>query len=697
MKRKLIKLKYRKERVLLSDILPYEIPLCFSNKGLYAFLLENNIVIKDGKICLAKVKHNKDVIQTVLALMFGGEKAQDFFNQGTIEYGNWTLPFIYKITHKENEPRILSIIHPSNQLSAVDFYHTHKESILYYCGKSNFSIRHPSRVAKYKIHKDTTHENKKDSDDTQIELNTAEYDNIRSFFTYYKYSNIHQFYESYKHHNIEKKFSNLVKLDISQCFDSIYTHSISWAIWGKSFAKDHIKKEGISFPAKFDTLMRNMNLGETNGILIGSELARVFAETILQSVDVKIEQHLKEQCKLSNKIDYEILRYVDDYFVFYNKDQDKNSIIRTIQDELREFKMRLNTAKSETYSRPIITDLSIFKNDVKKLLENEIKYTKIKNPIDPFEYSKGGIGNFIKEMAQISSNNNFVNRYDVNSNTMIQNFKSLVKKHDVQYKDVVNFSLGVLKNKIRDIFNDYEKNTRDNKGKEANIIKALYAILDFSFFIYSASPRVNMTIKLCQIILMIKEFVENNNPNHTEKEAIFKQISYNIELILKKNRLNKHTQLETLYLLLILKELTQEHEISEDKLREYLGIEINDDENGSKLNYFSYIVLLSYMREDSKYDTLRNQITEIVVAKLKNAKIFARSEMTMLFFDFISCPFIEKSKKIEVLNFHRIDQNKHDKIIEFKSKNGQLQTWFTNWEEYDLLKELDAKRTQEVY
>lgn len=37
-KRKKIKLSYRKERVLFSDVLPYECPIIFSNRYLYRFL-----------------------------------------------------------------------------------------------------------------------------------------------------------------------------------------------------------------------------------------------------------------------------------------------------------------------------------------------------------------------------------------------------------------------------------------------------------------------------------------------------------------------------------------------------------------------------------------------------------------------------------------------------------------------------------
>ena len=47
-KRKKIRLKYKKERVLLSDVLPYELPVNFTNRYFYRFLVSNGIKF-DGK------------------------------------------------------------------------------------------------------------------------------------------------------------------------------------------------------------------------------------------------------------------------------------------------------------------------------------------------------------------------------------------------------------------------------------------------------------------------------------------------------------------------------------------------------------------------------------------------------------------------------------------------------------------------
>lgn len=59
----------------------------------------------------------------------------------------------------------------------------------------------------------------------------------------------------------------VVKSDISTCFPSIYTHSISWALVGKEYAKaNRGQKHWFN---KIDKMCRATKSGETHGVLIG--------------------------------------------------------------------------------------------------------------------------------------------------------------------------------------------------------------------------------------------------------------------------------------------------------------------------------------------------------------------------------------------------------------------------------------------
>lgn len=62
--RRKIRLKYKKERVLLSDVLPYELPVIFTNRYFYRYLVSNGISF-DG----TELSWKKDIDQDALAVL----------------------------------------------------------------------------------------------------------------------------------------------------------------------------------------------------------------------------------------------------------------------------------------------------------------------------------------------------------------------------------------------------------------------------------------------------------------------------------------------------------------------------------------------------------------------------------------------------------------------------------------------------
>jgi len=64
-----------------------------------------------------------------------------------------------------------------------------------------------------------------------------------------------------------------------------------------------------------------------------------------------------------------LYRYVDDYFLFYNEPCVKDCIFERFELKLREYKMSVNHAKSDSYERPVITQRSIFNIRLGELLK----------------------------------------------------------------------------------------------------------------------------------------------------------------------------------------------------------------------------------------------------------------------------------------------------------------------------------------
>ena len=136
------------------------------------------------------------------------------------------------------------------------------------------------------------------------------------------------------------KYRHMMISDITDCYGSVYTHAIAWAIHGKPAAKaDH--SEAL-FGNAIDHRIQAMHYGQTNGIPQGSVLMDFIAEIVLGYADSLVSERLKEE-----KIhEYFILRYRDDYRVFVNDSRTGETILRVLTTTLFELGMRLNSSKT---------------------------------------------------------------------------------------------------------------------------------------------------------------------------------------------------------------------------------------------------------------------------------------------------------------------------------------------------------------
>lgn len=137
------------------------------------------------------------------------------------------------------------------------------------------------------------------------------------------------------------EYRYLCSVDVADCYGSLYTHSIGWALDGYEKAKSQKCRNELG--SKIDEYIRACRFGQTNGIPQGSVLSDFVAEIILGYVDTKISERLDSQ-KLS---DFSIIRYRDDYRIFTNDADTGELIVQAISQSLIEVGMRLNTSKTK--------------------------------------------------------------------------------------------------------------------------------------------------------------------------------------------------------------------------------------------------------------------------------------------------------------------------------------------------------------
>ncbi len=128
-----------------------------------------------------------------------------------------------------------------------------------------------------------------------------------------------------------------LRTDIAQCYGSIYTHSLSWALRTKPDAKANIGNP--AFPgASLDRLLREAQDGQTVGLPVGPESSLAAAEIVLCAVDERL------QAQEIPAVD--IFRSIDDYEAFLPTRSDAETILDVLQAELAHFELALNASKT---------------------------------------------------------------------------------------------------------------------------------------------------------------------------------------------------------------------------------------------------------------------------------------------------------------------------------------------------------------
>ena len=726
-KRKKIKLSYSKERVLFSDVLPYECPIIFSNRYLYRFLAKYLWIgeeRKENKDTWNVLKQSKRLDEkdanAFAALLFGcyekGKRIGDLQHRVNALF----YPFQFNIAHKKNKNRTLSIIHPYNQWQIVEFYEQYKYSILYLCNQSNFSLRKPHKIAQYFYYRDRLHRKLSGHESDKVELFFNEYENLKTYFSYEKYSNIYKFYEDYRYQRAEKKFKRLVKFDLQSCFDSIYTHTISWATAGGS---DKVKilpgYHGSWVGDAFDNLMQSVNARETNGIIIGPEFSRIFAEIILQYIDQRVEQDLlKDSINLRHKSNYECYRYVDDYFLFYNDEKDRKFFMESLTKWLKEFKLQISPSKTEEFERPFITNITLAKLQTEDLLSDifsvplweEVESKSIEEKEDDTDDVDSDKDNDILEKR--------FNIY-LSANSINSRIKAIVRECGIEYRDIANYLLEKLSQRLDAFLNRYETGfkkyerlmSKENADKEQIEIKSqraqrmltsyLVSLIDVVFFVFNSNRQVNTTLKLHKIMNTIVIYAKRHgdfkdNPEvrfqTISKDIIFKKIQDEITLVLATTDSHRNTLHESLYLLILAKELGYAYLLAPEVIKSFI------EKSKLQYNLFACIILLYYYANHKCYNEQKKMLKDEILKKYRLVAETERkrnSELTILTADMMTCPFVDDAYKQSLLKLMGISEIEDQRMImRFAKKQKYI---FTRWTMFNLNKELQAKISQEVY
>jgi hypothetical protein len=130
--------------------------------------------------------------------------------------------------------------------------------------------------------------------------------------------------------------------DISNCFPSIYSHSISWALVTKIVAKQKSKPtDKNEWFNQIDFNTRNLKHGETNGVLIGPHSSNLISEIVLVTVDNELALQ-----------GFKYIRNIDDYTCYVDTYEEADRFFLCLSEELKKFELTLNNKKSKIIPLP---------------------------------------------------------------------------------------------------------------------------------------------------------------------------------------------------------------------------------------------------------------------------------------------------------------------------------------------------------
>ena len=217
----------------------------------------------------------------------------------------------YKITRNNNSPRYLSIPHPLGFVKNCQEIQKSWEKI----EEQIVSVRDYDKKSMVKL-KEGNANHRLFSMDSYDQNRNKEEIQVRKQFG--------------------KKY--LVHADIANCYPSVYTHAIGWALVGKKTAKKNQTNKKVWYN-RLDATYRNMQDGETKGLPIGPDSSAIAAELILAQIDKKLYK-------------YDYLRFIDDYKCFCTSKEEADNFIRDLGREAEEFRLFLNTKKTKILPLP---------------------------------------------------------------------------------------------------------------------------------------------------------------------------------------------------------------------------------------------------------------------------------------------------------------------------------------------------------
>lgn len=482
-----VNFKFNRQKIdyLLTDLLPYEKGNQYTHRYLYEYLQKEKKILKK--------------------LFENIQKENKFFNP------KWhSSPLKFKISKKKESFREISLINPLGLIESLTFIHLFENDILNIIhNKNDFSVRKANRINSLVYKKDRNQTVYYADNDSKNQL-LLSLESSGTYFNHVPFKSITSLLNSKRFVYSRDNFDMLLSLDMQDCFPSIYTHSYKWLISNKTYDSKNLK-DSNSVYSNIDAFLQNINGSKTNGIIVGPEISRLLAEFLFVHIDQQILEVLAVKNIYFNK-DYNIYRFVDDYFVCSKDEKIQRVIQNVISNTLNKYHLKINESKilkkgkNESFNNWIIEVLPVIESIEDIFLK---KNSNIKNSIEDTLSNMEVPLEYIQILLEIASTNSSTRKEKSKPIRYIdlRNRVFLAVSTSNESALVCSYILSTILNKI-------EKNEKE----EILINMELNELVIFILSVYSLEVNYASTQKVIRIFsllidkhqLDIKEMIERN-------------------------------------------------------------------------------------------------------------------------------------------------------------------------------------------
>ena len=248
-------------------------------------------------------------------------------------------------------------------------------------------------------------------------------------------------------HNICSGRYYHMSIDVSNFFNSIYSHSISW---------DLVNTQNKEIFENLDVLSRTLNRNETKGIIIGPYTSGIISEIVLSKIDRQIVNKYKDD-------DVSFVHFCDDYEFFSDsKEKLELDVKNFIGRCFLKYGLDLNLSKYKIEEFQFIS-LKNIQTEKIYILKDRIKEEDFNTPLDYVE----NIMNDLSSALKIKYSN---------CNYMISILNSLYEKNEIPSKYLDKDTSKIL---LDYLINMMFKNNLISKPA-ANLIINIFNKLEFT-------------------------------------------------------------------------------------------------------------------------------------------------------------------------------------------------------------------------